>query len=121
MLISILQPILMDHGSFTETPAAADAAWSSSPYLIQLVNTGADGSEFAVRDPTHCKHPIEDAPVVDLGKGSTSGIRNSSRCFSLVLHHSQNYHSMVVLTMEENIGDVYKGEFLLFVISVSHS
>lgn len=106
MLISILQPILMDHGSFTETPAAADAAWSSSPYLIQLVNTGADGSEFAVRDPTHCKHPIEDAPVVDLGKGSTSGIMNSSRCFSLVL-----LHFPVVLSMEENIGDVYEGGF----------
>lgn len=68
MLMRTFQPILMDHGSFTETPAAADAAWGSSPYLIQFVNAGADGSEFAVRDPTNCKHPIKDAPVVDLGE-----------------------------------------------------
>lgn len=67
MLLSIFQPIPMDCGSFTETPAAA-AAWGSSPYLIQFVNTGADGSEFAVWDPTNCKHPIKDAPVVDLGE-----------------------------------------------------
>lgn len=106
MLISIFQPILMDHGSFTETPAAADTAWGPSPYLIQFVNAGADGSEFAVWDPTNCKHPIKDAPVVNLGKGSsTSGITNSSRCFSHVLLHS------TVLSMEENTGDICQGVF----------
>lgn len=88
MLISIFQPILMDHGSFPETPAA-DAAWGSSPYLIQFVHTGADGSEFAVRDSTNCKHPVKDAPVVDLGeREELPGIINSSRWFSRVLLHS---------------------------------
>lgn len=110
MPINIFQPILMDHGSFSETPAAADAAWGSSPYLIQFVNAGADGSEFAVRDPTNRKHPIEDAPVIDLGKGSSmSGIMNSSRCFSIVL-----LHSPVVLSMEENIGDVCQAGFFCY-------
>lgn len=117
VLISIFQPILTNYGSFTETPAAAVAARGSSPYLIQFVNAGADGSEFAVRDPTNCKHPIKDAPVVDLGeRSSTSGIMNSTRCFSSVL-----LCSPVVLSMEENIGDVCQGVFLLFAISLSHS
>lgn len=117
VLISIFQPILTDHGSFTETPAAAAAARGSSPYLIQFVNAGADGSESAVWDPTNCKHPIKDAPVIDLGeKSSTSGIMNSTRCFSSVL-----LCSPVVLSMEENIGDVCQGFFLLFAISLSHS
>lgn len=89
----------------SETPAAAaaDAAWGPSPYLIQFVNAGADGSEFAVRDPTNRKHPVEDAPVVDLGEGSsTSGIINSSRVL---------LRSPVVLSMEEAIEDVCQGFF----------
>ena len=47
-----------------ETPAAAVAA----QYLIQFVNAGADRSELAVWDTANCKHPIKDAPIVDLGE-----------------------------------------------------
>lgn len=41
---------------------------------------------------------------------------NPSKCCSSVL-----LHSPVILSMEENEGDVYQGVFLLFVISVSRS
>lgn len=51
-----------------QTPAAAVAAQGSSPYLIQFVNAGADRSELAVWDTTNRKHPIKDAPIVDLGE-----------------------------------------------------
>lgn len=75
MFISIFQPVFMDHGKntpegqrLTETPAAAVVAQGSSPYLIQFVNTGADRSELAVWDTANCKHPIKDAPIVDLGE-----------------------------------------------------
>lgn len=75
MFISIFQPVLMDRRKsspegqrLTETPAAAVAAQGSSPYLIQFVNAGADRSELAVWDTANCKHPIKDAPIVDLGE-----------------------------------------------------
>lgn len=63
MFSSIFRTVLTDLDRLTGTPEAR----SSSPYLIQFVNTGADCSELAVWDTTNCKHPIEDAPIVDLG------------------------------------------------------
>lgn len=63
MFIIIFQTVLTDLDRLTGTPEAR----SSSPYLIQFVNAGADCSELAVWDTTNCKHPIEDAPIVDLG------------------------------------------------------
>lgn len=63
MFSSIFRTVLTDLDRLTGTPEAQ----SSSPYLIQFVNTGADCSELAVWDTTNREHPIEDAPIIDLG------------------------------------------------------
>lgn len=93
VFVSVFQPALTDRAEsspegqrLTGTPsAAALAAQGSSLYLIQLVHAGADRSELAVWDTANCKHPIEDAPIVDLGRGSKSAAMNSERRCSQVL------------------------------------
>lgn len=120
MFISIFQPVLMDHGKsspegqrLTETPAAAVAAQGSSPYLIQFVNAGADRSELAVWDTTNCKHPIKDAPIVDLGEREQVINYELKQVFSCV-----QFLSSLVSSMEEKLADGCQ-DFLLFAISVS--
>lgn len=87
VFISIFQPVLTDRAESSPegqrlagTPAAA--AQGSSSYLIQLVHAGADRPELAVWDTANCKHPVEDAPIVDLGRGSEPAAMNSGRCSS---------------------------------------
>lgn len=58
---------LRAHRTETHRKPSRCAAWSCSPYLIEFVDAGANRSELAVWDTTNCKHPIKDAPIIDLG------------------------------------------------------
>lgn len=39
---------------------------SKSPHLVQFIHCRTDGAELVIWDTAHGKHPVEDAPVVDL-------------------------------------------------------
>lgn len=100
MFISIFHPVLTDHGKsspegqrLTESPAAQ----GSSSYLIQFVNAGADCSELAVWDTANRKHPIKDAPIVDLGE-KEQVINYELRCLSCV-----QFLSSLASSMEEKL------------------